>query len=309
MRRRIHDISGGVDFTAGKLEMAKVIFYSVLGWFSITVEAFLRRDFGERYYTPANFIIGYLALTTLLFFLWILNAFGIGSSGDLTADHYGRSFIVSGYLLLSAFHFWRIWANAQIGLPQHSLHDGRSHLEPLARFLKKRLNPILAVISTSIARFTFGNKNFTRFRKSLDVSPIITSDEKFAKLWVEPAVLFLLLQFDSIVPKIWLFIALLSHVIYTRMRYSITRDEELDILDGLYEAAFSKRDLNAQKRFKVRMAQTADTLKERIQKEPKYAQEVKEENPDLMEALEELDVDLGFNTPKEPAASQLEATT
>ena len=60
-----HDISGGIDFTGGQLEMGRMIFYTILGWFSITIEAFLRYDFGERYYTKWNFIIG----------IWVLGYF------------------------------------------------------------------------------------------------------------------------------------------------------------------------------------------------------------------------------------------
>lgn len=300
MSKRVHDISGSLDLTGGQLEMVKGVVYSVLGWFTITVECFFRKDFGERYYTGSNFFIGYVALNTFLFFVALLNVWGIGSSGSIGADYYGRMFISSGYVLLSAFHFWKIWVNTQIGSPQHSVYDGKSHLQPFGSAVRKFLNPFLAIGATVLARFTLSSENFKLFKQSLDVSPIITDDEKFTKLWVEPSVLLFLFYFDSFIPSFWLSIALVSHVLFTRMKYANMRNEELDISDGLIEAAFAKDDMEGQKRFKRQMRSAAEALKERIEKEPEYADEVREDNPDLMDALDDLDIDLGFNAPKEP---------
>ncbi len=294
MSKRVHDISGGIDssiITGGNAQMIEMIFYSVLAWFSITLDCFLRRDFGERYYTRANFFIGFWVLNFFFFFLSILVGLGFSGTGS---D--GQWYVWYGYLILSAYHFWKIWVNAQIGRPQHSIYDGTSHLEPVGKFLLKYINPLIAKIAMLLGRLTLNSDNAKLLKKSLSLSPVFRSPEEFTKMYVEPFVLVLILLFVPSVPSLWLTICLISHIVFTRMRYRSMRSDELDVSDGIIEAATARDDKEFQERLRRETRVPREKLKERMEQEPEYEQEIKEDNPDLLATLEELDLDLAFDS-------------
>ena len=276
MSRKPHDISGGIGalLMTEQMRMVQMIIYSILAWFSITIECFLRRDFGERYYTLPNFLIGFLAM--LLFFVGFsaiasLNPLGSGQR-DVAMLPY---MVLLAYMVLSAFHFWKIWVNAQVGAPQHSLYDGTSHLQPIGELLMKILNPLLAIGVIFLGRFTLGNENFKRLTASLKVSPVLTNSEKFTKVFLEPVVI-IALAFTFSTLAFWLWVSFFAHTLYTRMRFEYRRFEELDITDGIIEAAFSKEDLERQRRLSIQTEQAREVLQEKATLQPEAYQENRE---------------------------------
>jgi len=244
---RVHDISGSVDSSmiTGDVKMIEAIFYSILAWFSITLDCFLRRDFGERYYTKANFFIGFWVLNFFFFFMYLFKIFGV-NSGNPT----GRWIVWWGYVGLSAYHFWKIWVNAQIGRPQHSIYDGTSHLQPLGEVLIKIINPLAAIAAMFLGSFTLKRANSKLLNESLKISPVFRNAEEFTKMYLEPLVLILIWLFVPMIPSLWLSICIVAHIVFTRMRYKGMRDEELNISDGIIEAGAAKEDKEFQERLR-----------------------------------------------------------
>lgn len=290
--KRKHDISGGIDFTGGQLQIARNVFYTIIGWFSITLEAFLRRNFGERYYTPGNFFIGFLTLTFFFSADFIIGSFGRGSSSGLNYS-VTRWVIWLGYLGLSAFHFWKIWVNAQIGRPEHSLYDGTSHLEPIGRRLLKVVNPLAATVAKILGGLTLNSRNRQELNRSLEALPIFFDEEEFTKKWVEPLFVILVWIIVPDVPNLWIMISLIALLVFTRMRYANTRNAELDLSDGIIEASQAKdnrRDM-VWERTRMQTQKLVDSVADGNRQ--RVMNNIREENPDLMDALDELDIELG----------------
>jgi len=291
-KRETHDISGGIDLTGGQLEIFKNIFYTIVGWFSITIEAFLRRSFGERYYTPGNFFVG----------LWVISFFisvdfliaSLMSPNLMPIDYSTTAMLVwLGYLFLRLFHFLKIWLNAKIGRAEHSLYDGTSHLMPVGRLLLKIVNPFAMAVSRIIGAVVLNDEDNKRLVISLDTLPIFFDVAEFTKKWVEPAFILLVWMIVPNIPIWWISMSLVAHLASTRMRYNNTREEELKMADSIIEAAYAKIDRNVGKRVRMQTAQAMEDLQKRVEEEPEYAEEVKEQNPDLMDVLAEIDIDLG----------------
>lgn len=287
MSRKAHDISGGIDFTGGQAEFAKNIFYSVLGWFSITIEAFIRTDFGERYYTKGNFFVGWMLVGMITFF------------GQVFASSSFSWYVFAmwkGFWWLSMFHFWKIWVNNQIGSPQHSIYGGISRLQPLGRLIMKFLNPLSALLARIVGRFTLSGTNYKRLDESLKLSEPFKNEEEFTKKWIEPLLIFFLATFSFRMGEgilgFWLFICSLSLLVHTHMGYDISRHDELDVSDSIIDAAFQKEDIEGQRLFKQQMREALATVQERALEDPEYLEELKEDNPSVLDVLAELDVNL-----------------
>jgi hypothetical protein len=289
------DISGiGMGFGQSEyLEFFNAIFMSVLLWTSITVEAFLRQDFGERYYTKGNFFVGFWFLA--LFGLFGMLGIGLGFitiGGGGIAPSFGVIWV--GYMLFSAFHFWKIFVNNHIGNPPHSLYSGTPRLEPLGKIILKIINPLLGKSALFFGKITLNSDNYQRFSKSLEVRPPLHNSRSFTTMWLEPLVVFLVTFFllDGLV-FFWGFLAGIALTVLNHIAAAQDRSEELDMLDSVQVAAFQKDDHEARKNIRYQMKESLDIVKERIKEEPEYLETLKEESPSFFEALEELDIDLG----------------
>jgi hypothetical protein len=290
MKRNIkHDISGGIDFTGGQLETIKVIFYSVLGWFTITIEAFLRYDFGERYYTKGNFFVGYSLLTWVTFFGGLFAAYSGSFSGWIT-------FLWIGYIGLSIFHFWKIWVNNQIGTPQHSIYGGYSRLEPLGRILMKVLNPMLAGVARILGNLTLKKEKANLLDKSLKYVPVIRDSDAFTKKWVEPVTVFLLAVFVMSIGQVllgmWLYVCSIALLVHTHIGYDNTRDQELNMSDSIINVAFAKDDKQGEEIFRMQMREALEKVEKRAKTEPEFVEGLKEKNPSVLDALADLNPNL-----------------
>ena len=295
MRRKEHDITKGM-FT-GPIAGLQAFAYTVLAWFTITVEAFLRRNFGERYFTRSNFIVGFIVITVLALLNGIAEAtsFGFlaGSLGIGGLDlGLGFKYVMLLYLLVGAYHFWIIWINAQVGYPQHSLYSGVSHLQPIGKIIVAFLNPVIAKLVIPIGKVTLPSQLYTVLKASLKTSPPIEDVERFTKYWLEPFVLMTIAGWASGIVSLWLYFGAFSMMLYTRMGYDLARASELDVEDSIIEATFQKEDLEARKNRRRRIAVVLDSFRQRVEEEPEYLEHLKDENPEVFEALEELDIDL-----------------
>lgn len=284
-----HDISGGIDLSGGKLETFRIIFYSILGWFTITIEAFLRFDFGERYYTKVNFFIGLSVLTWVNLFGGISIAFSGGYSSWL--------FILwLGYLGFSLFHFWKIWVNNQTGNPQHSFYGGASRLEPLGRLLIKLLNPLLVRLVRVFGKLALKKEKIKLLEESLNFAPVIRDLEAFTKKWVEPVTLFLLAvlawNFSQIFLGIWLITCSMALFLHTHMAYDNARGLELDMNDSMIDAAFTIEDKQGQEMQRMQMREALEVVEKRVKEEPEFVENLQTNNPSILEALADLNPNL-----------------
>lgn len=58
----------------------------VLGLFSTLIESFLRRDFGERFYTQNNFIGGLIVMAALNVLRIIFSTFSLSGGANMEGD-------------------------------------------------------------------------------------------------------------------------------------------------------------------------------------------------------------------------------
>ncbi|MEM9981730.1 MAG: hypothetical protein AAF734_04480 [Bacteroidota bacterium] len=136
-----YDLSEILQHTrpAENLRVFRYLAYIILGWFSMTLEVFLRRSFGERYLARSNYLVGFSVISIFTFF-------GKVSFSIFTFRFGGGMFYYLWYcyLVLGAVHFIRMWMSDKIGSSPHTLYSGTSYLEPVTKLLLKVLNPLLA---------------------------------------------------------------------------------------------------------------------------------------------------------------------
>lgn len=99
----------------------------LLGFVSVTVEAFIRRDFGSRYWTLLRVVA---AWQVMRFYVLLLNlpeivrmSFGMGRPMRSMADWFTYAFLV-----LALVHLFRNWQRHRAGIPWHSQSFGISWL-------------------------------------------------------------------------------------------------------------------------------------------------------------------------------------
>jgi hypothetical protein len=266
----------------------------VLGAFAISAEVFLRRDFGERYFTRTKFITG----------LIILMAFNFGSSlsrrvpsfSDYTFDPETRQyvakaaetsfnlntsltyFVLLAYIILGSYHTFRIWWRNGTGRPLHSRDHGLTWLETAGALTLAIPNFFIGLVMRVYA-LTLPEHERPWLLNAL---PFLRDARGFAEKAVEPLVLILLgVLFSNLgAPSVatWLFFSALALVLFTTIRHEIQRNQMLDMRDQQIEA----KDMSS--------AMFGDTESLRIPYETKKAlfevtNIVENSSPEAMEAI------------------------
>ena len=113
MRRQFRDVTGGEQMLSNIVPGLGLMNY-ILGWFTVPAEVFLRRNFGERYYTRANFFAGLILLLIFHFsasIIGMLNPMGwfFGRGGSETSPWMWT--IIKWYFWIGIFHFLHMWWN------------------------------------------------------------------------------------------------------------------------------------------------------------------------------------------------------
>lgn len=193
------------------LKVLGVFFYWIAGWFAISINVFLRRDFGERYLSWINLYCGYTVMATVVF--WgdgMLGLFGIGTSGS------GGTVLLTmylGFVFLSFYHRFVIYLRNRKGGLWYSYSDGAPWpvlFAPLAKM-------------ASILRFVIPPP----FR------PEGLSNEAYDK-YIEPLMVLLVgLFFLSGAAKIWCIAAAISLAFRAMMSYHAQRELMLDHIDSM----------------------------------------------------------------------------
>lgn len=275
---------------------------SVLGWFTIPVEVFLRRDFGQRWFTAVNFYAGLLLLTIFatlqyvisLLWEWLHNLIdGIISSVNpfYTAEVYtladrlmDRSmlFIVIAYMLAGSYHLFKIWWRNRANIALHSFSDGTSLLEPVAAILMQLLNIVTApMVSLFIILLPKSQ------RTEIPQPSLIKDKTAFANMVLEPLLLFLFaIKLHGIV-SLWLFISAAALAIHASWRETAKLNKILDFRDSILDARAMMQLRSETQQSSVQqemIQQAAETLRDA----PQITSRIGEQYPDLIDIIEEM---------------------
>lgn len=175
---------------------------TLLGWWAVTVEVFIRHQFGERYFSLLKFL---LASCLLGMYVWL------GSFAALLGNQWSPSLILLWWAFMAAslLHLLDIQMRNWLGVVWHSQSYGLSWLSPL---VGARLIPIL---------------------------PWRLTDWQLYRI-IEPAlcaILALLLYYLVDRPLgTWLGLAALALFVRNNLAYAQARGRLLDLLDARIEA-------------------------------------------------------------------------
>lgn len=202
-------------------ELAKII----LGWASVTLEVFVRRDFGERYFNLVRVMIGAVFIQVTLAFsnFWGDTSVAFGIRPPAEEITVNRWFVLS-YMGLSAVHLARIWWRNNIAhIPWHSYSRGDSWLGFLIPLTGGRMSDwflyriVEPLICASVAWFLFPVDSFTRG---------------------------------------WLVFASFALFVHNNMIYSAQRNRWLDLMDSQIVSRYFNEERQHQERLRQGVSET-----------------------------------------------------
>lgn len=126
------------------------ILTAVLGWFSVSVEVFLRHSFGERYLSVTRLVLGLIAFLLVVFSRQIIAV--LTPPGTLSVpivDLAAFLVLYLAFLGFGIFQLWRIWQRNRRGMPWYSKSFGISRFSSL---VGKKIGP-LAIDDWTLYRF------------------------------------------------------------------------------------------------------------------------------------------------------------
>lgn len=208
----------------------------ILGWFTVPIEVFLRRDFGERYFTKVNFFAGLLILIVWNV-LSVMIPFHLPWFIDRQDPDFNLLwFITRLYVYFSIMHFLVMWWNDIVGKPIHSFSAGKSWLWLIGWVAMKALGLILDPIAKFLIRILPGENKEEKIKSSV---PVLQDANVFTERIIEPIFIFWCMDYaygqgqNGMVT--YLFFALMGHNLYTGMRHDAERSFVLDIRDRIIE--------------------------------------------------------------------------
>jgi hypothetical protein len=299
------NVFGGFDQWARNFPILNTIMH-FLQWFIVPMETLLRRDFGQRYYTKINFYVGFIVLLWLNLIQQIGGVVGavLGGISNMVnqRDYEGEpSFIDSvipklplllllAYLALGSYHFFKIrWRNYN-GMYEHSFEDGTSRLTFLASGFMDLINAISKPITSLYMMFlparqrNAGNK----------VPPRFNDLTAFTNTFFEPFFLFVVAILLAVIGagfiSIFLMLSSFALAIFANWRETAKLNRLLDSLDSMVDASDQKRLIRGEPTERITVAQReiVAQIAQKAEEDPAAAQQVKDDYPDLMQMMEEM---------------------
>lgn len=300
------DIAGVNKWARSSRSVGFVMF--ILGWFTIPIEVFLRKDFGQRWFTAVNFYAGMflLILFATIQYIWTMllewlqdfidgvassiNPFYTEEPTTLTDKVMDKSmlYVLLIYTLMGSYHLFRIrWRNRN-NTALHSFDDGTSRIARIADYLIQVMNVMTAPIMWACVRLLPRKE-----RVGIPTPRLINDNTAFTNTVAEPLLLLLLaIELHGIV-SLWLFISAIALAVHANWKETAKLNKVLDFRDSVIEAK-----MMAQLRREAEqpiatvapaliMQQTAAAIKDNPQVMPQMA----EEYPDLMNIIEEMNRD------------------
>jgi len=200
--------------TIKALHVIQQVTVIVLGWISVTLEVFTRREFGERYLSWTRVFLAWFAMGFFDFAREIPGMVrGLIPFSQPVFTAHLHPWFWQGFIVLYLIHRLHIWRRKQQGIQWHSQSFGISWLE----FLPWGLLANIPVIG----RYIVVN-DWTLYR------------------WIEPGLCFLAglaLEPFSWATSEWILLASVALFIKNQMVYFSTLGRFLDVIDARIEAA------------------------------------------------------------------------
>ena len=244
-----------------------------------------------------------------LFVLFIFNAFSAisGSLGSIFSSHSQNTnypnqyqqqpmpeqesawhhfldksmlYFTLAYVLVSSYHFFKIWWRNRTNTALHSFDDGTSWFEPVAKYLMQLLN----VLAVPVLRFYMFLLPLSEQRKRLRVPPLFDDVSAFTNTVFEPIVLLILAIIFPGATRIWLLVSFPALAIYASWKETAKLNKALDFRDSVIEAETMQKNRHAQKAENRIMKQAAETIKNN----PQAASSASYHYPDLMDIINEM---------------------
>lgn len=191
----------------------EIICRILMSFSSVTLDVFIRREFGERHLNIGRILAGWL---TLQIFMWIANlptifAWVPGIRPLASERTINRWFLIC-FLLLSCLHLLRIWQRNRAGIVWHSHSFGVSWLDFLTKLPPLRIGKLeLSVTDWMLYRF------------------------------IEPGLCLLIAWYFVPGPSFtrnWLIWCSLAMLIHNSMIFTMRRARFLDLLDSQIESGY-----------------------------------------------------------------------
>lgn len=277
----------------GKLFPQYSWFMYVLAWFTVPVEVFLRRDFGERYYTRANFMAGLILLGIMQLVIKLLSKVSEArnfNAADVPQEYnYSLSGIIWLYLLAGIFHFgWFAYKEA-VRRPVHSFSAGRSWLLPVGGFFLKRVNDFLSFLIERIIHLIPQNERTAL----LHSRPLLRDIRTFTERYIEPLMLFfvalIFLVFDMVGIFGWLLVSMGALIIFTGIRHQTERNYILDMRDMKIEADYMRSLIAGESQpyadEPIQMSSVIIETALEAEKSPELVEVIEQKQPTLADAI------------------------
>ncbi|GAB2517033.1 hypothetical protein [Spirosoma aerophilum] len=285
------DVTGGEAVWGSMFPGLGLINY-VWGVATVPMEVFLRRGFGERYFTQANFfgglvlllliqIISYLVgLLNPLNYVWMFFGRGGASVDSMLGP------ITKWYVIIGMLHFLGIWWRNIIGTPVHTFSAGKSWLRPIGIIVMFVLNLFL----DNIVRLIFALSPRLDKRRLDFALPVLSDVDTFTEKWIEPAFIAFISLFAAAVGQttvfLWLLMSAAAMNMYTGLRHQQERGYWLNIQDSMIEAEYYNQSKNAERAAMKRandrmMRKTAYEVKQN----PELVKVIERNNPTLADAM------------------------
>lgn len=295
MRNQPRDVSGGSQVWGSMIPGYGLATY-FLGILSVPIETFLRRDFGERYYSRASFIAG-LVILVLFYFITSLigglvglvnpmNWIGGGGSGEAQPANWMWG-IIKWYFLIGIAHFVTIWVRDVIGRPKHSYDSGTSWLRIVGKLVIRMMNFFVGLGVRLIARFLPEQYR----QKLLDTLPVFRNVNVFTERFVEPFCVLVLALYASgsgqTSVAMWLAMSFGALNLSTGNRHQAERSYILDIRDQMLDAKAWQEVMEGKPTQRAeRLQRTVNATISEVERTPEVLEVIEKETPNLAKAIQ-----------------------
>ncbi|CCH57689.1 hypothetical protein BN8_p06898 (plasmid) [Fibrisoma limi BUZ 3] len=291
MRNQPRNVMGGSEMWAGIVPGLGLMNF-ILGWISVPIETFLRRDFGERYYTRSNFVAGLIVL-----WAWSMLGSLLSFVGSLplisSVVHHGEAAaesvswlgsIIKWYMIIGLVHFVWIWVKDVMNKPEYSFSAGRSWLTPIGRLLIGFMNLFLNGILRLVAQLVPKHRE-----QILAMQPVLRDVDTFTERFIEPTFVFVVALFCAAAGQTgifwWLIFSIMALNLHTGQRHQADRSYILDIRDQMIMGRMMREATEgrwAKGSDRIRRM-VSDVVKE-AEQSPEIIETIKVQNPTLAEA-------------------------
>jgi len=291
------NVTGGYSMLAQFFPFINFIMF-LLGWFTVPIEVLFRRNFGQRWLTVINFYAGLFVLAIFTTIQTLAGAFASSNTSPYQQQPAGATaepsfwdslmsksmlIFLLAYLLISSYHFFRMWWRNRTNTALHSFNDGTSRFEPIAALLMDVVN-IVAVPIIRLYMFLLPKEE--RERK-INVPPLLNDVTAFTNTVFEPLLLLILALIFPGVARMWLLISAAALAIYANWKETAKLNKVLDFWDSVVQATDMSKHHNLSELPSdetLILKQAAHTLKNN----PEVAPQVAKRYPDLMDIIEEM---------------------